>query len=183
MSSLEVALDEEKKFLIGQERLSEVKAENKLFIKTMRDEKTSYEPPKKKPRTKAHETGMAIDKHMATFVSPDRGLGFFIMDEEQKNVTAPWLWSHLWLGQDLGADGNAFFFWLAYDQKANVTRISDESHGNWNVGKRALRKSKLWAHTLMMTVMHSLHYRPWQDCTYWQYNPAISMRHMISFKP
>ena len=99
-------MGELEKFAIKQKRLTEVKRDNAHFIKTVRDEKSSYEPPNKTPRTKAHETGMAIDKHVAMFVSAERGLGFFTMDADARQATPPWLWSHLWLGQDLESDGN-----------------------------------------------------------------------------
>ena len=127
---------------------------------------TKHKHARKKPRTKATEWLYCSHKTLSTMVN-GAGWKYFLVDEDKMANMPAVDWPSCDLAADQGADVVSGWCWLR-SQNVNCSYFPDTSHGCWNDTKLALQRNGLWSHCLIMLVLHNMHHKPYQNCTYWR---------------
>ena len=108
--------------------------------------------PRKKPRSKAYTTGLAIDNALRTTT----GAGFEQFLPPPAEFAAPAEWKFLSMAPDQGPDVVALTQWLLHKQRINLEVTWDLNHGSWNDIKLMYRDAGLWPHILLMTAAQNV---------------------------
>lgn len=83
-------------------------------------------------------------------MSTGRGLDQFVVAATSEGeLPCPFMWPHLAIACDQGADNVCALSYLQFASGVNVTEQYDPSHGAWNDARAAMREVGLWPHMIL----------------------------------